>query len=418
MAAVGNVFPSPAYADDVKADREIDTLVGHLGSGSFQQRNEATNRLLAMGPAAAKALRRVAKGDDFEAALRARCLLNLFDELLFVGADVALEVSPAEAAWSDDVALTVVVHNRTKSPMRVPFDTAKRLEQLPRVAREVATVLDLSDFLEVTAPDGRGVELYVDDINEDADTRKIVLLRADTPVVSLLPPGDSRRYVVRSINRAFARYRMLAAGTYRLRLIYQPQWDDPELIKAGVGRVESNSATITVTRAAPKELTESRSAAGLRLRRSGDVLTAELINLTDRPAFANVNLGGSSTAPFATLIWVVTHDGERWEGIPPQRVARDVKFSRDRFLAVKPVAAVEVERVSILALFKAAGVTAPGPTTTIHATYSNQTSAAWQRLVNPARIAHAQAAKVLQKPLPAGVLCTTVHAPPVAVQSP
>ena len=60
-------------------------------------------------------------GDEFEIALRARNLLDLIDSLYFGGCTVRLVPGKNRIAWNQPVGLTVVIHNASGYPARVPL---------------------------------------------------------------------------------------------------------------------------------------------------------------------------------------------------------------------------------------------------------------------------------------------------------
>ena len=67
-----------------------------------------------------------AGGDDAEAALRARQVLDVLDRLWFAGAEVSLAVSKTRTAWNEPVDLHITVSNRSKYPTRVPSKSRRR----------------------------------------------------------------------------------------------------------------------------------------------------------------------------------------------------------------------------------------------------------------------------------------------------
>ena len=65
---------------------DLERLLNDLGDPSYQMRQAAVEKLYAAGPAVLEALAEVTKGGDFEAALRARHLIERIQKLFFVGA--------------------------------------------------------------------------------------------------------------------------------------------------------------------------------------------------------------------------------------------------------------------------------------------------------------------------------------------
>src|SRR5262245_40037748 len=78
--------PTSAPAQVDQAD--IERLISALSDPSYEERTEATRRLCAAGQAAVPALKRAAKGDEYETALRAKNLLRVLDQLFFTGIDI------------------------------------------------------------------------------------------------------------------------------------------------------------------------------------------------------------------------------------------------------------------------------------------------------------------------------------------
>ncbi|MCC5829680.1 MAG: hypothetical protein JJU36_09570 [Phycisphaeraceae bacterium] len=62
----------PFLAADSSEPGDIDALIGRLGHERFAEREDATRRLMAMGPAALPAIRRATESDELEIATRAR----------------------------------------------------------------------------------------------------------------------------------------------------------------------------------------------------------------------------------------------------------------------------------------------------------------------------------------------------------
>ncbi|HEY3245889.1 MAG TPA: hypothetical protein VGM03_21315, partial [Phycisphaerae bacterium] len=165
-------FSQPA-ASQPADESEIERLIAQLSDASYEKRTEATRRLCAVGPAAIPALRRAAAGDEYETALRARNLLRTFEQVYFSGVEIRLAVSKEQIDWDEPVDLVLTLVNRSSAPARIPFEKPGRREEsgddpaVARGVREVAELLDIGDFLSVTAPDGEEVELRVDDISSN-----------------------------------------------------------------------------------------------------------------------------------------------------------------------------------------------------------------------------------------------------------
>lgn len=371
--------PSPAGRDPIAA--EIDRLVRQLGSSSYTTRTEATKRLIALGPRAGIALRRVAVGEDFEVALRARHLLDLFDELLFTGLAVELRTDRARIDWSDPINVEIHLINRSAHPVRVPFELSPPAPDAPPSAlRRITAVLDLADYLEVTGPGGRPVRLHVDDLGDEPGAVDAVNRRVDHPPVSTVPEGDTIVHRVERLNRGPVRYRTLEAGPYRFRLVYQPQWNDPEMVRGGIGRVVSNELTITVEHAAPESVRRSGAPAALRLTRDGGDVVASVTNHSDVPLRINLNLARVQAMPFARVHWIVLC-GDRREDWSPRDtdVFSSETFSLERIRELEPGESTALARLPSTALAELDPLMRDAGACTLSLFYSNVACRAWQR---------------------------------------
>jgi len=164
-------------------------------------------------------------------------------------------------------------------------------------------MLDAADFLTVTGPDRQPLELRVDPIDQDPSVNQAVHDRAgDNPPSHVVPAGQTAHLPLPLFNRGWARYPMLAAGTYTIAFAYQPQWREPAWTQQGFGRVESKPITVQVTRPAPLALRQASRPLQLDLAAQGDTLVAELVSTWDRDLWVNLNIGGPS-ATHARLVW-------------------------------------------------------------------------------------------------------------------
>jgi len=284
-------------------DADIAALVRALGDPAYKNRIDATRRLCAVGPRATEALRRAAKGDEPEVALRAGNLLGAFENLLFSGVELSLRFSKTRVSWREPVDLMVSITNKATYPSRLPFVLSPRKDDGPlSPADQVGRMIDLADWLVVRDASGNRIDLFVEDILADADVTTAVEKRlADSPV-GLLPAGDTVHFVLRDFNRGWARYRFLDAGRYTVELDYAPQWEDEQLLVQRVGAVKSPAATIDIGEAAPASVSRTGRELSLALSVQGDTLTAQLTNHMDRVVHVNKNFGRS--VPFATADWV------------------------------------------------------------------------------------------------------------------
>lgn len=406
--------PSNAAAEELAAPwttAEIESLVRELSAGSFDRREHATRRLCAIGPAAAEALRKAADSGDFEAATRARAVLEALDALLFSGLEVSLSVSRAGVRWNEPVDLTVTLRNESAYPARVPFRVAEPADDTDE-ARQVGRMLDLADYLVVRGPDGADVPLRTDDITADEAVMAAVERRAREEGLETIPPGQAVQVKLLSFNRGWSRYALLDAGAYAVSFAYAPPWDDEALIAAGAGRVTSAPATVEVTHPAPPTVSRAADEATVLLRQEGDTITASLINRGDLPIVVNGNFGPA--APFSAARWVVT-SGDRAEelAVSPGNPAL-ADFHADRLLTVPPGETVEIARADAAALLKAAAPDS-GQGVSVQFRYVNLLDRRWQKLEHETLSRDPAVPAVLREPLPnrllVGVLMSGVLAP-------
>ncbi|MEE9294048.1 MAG: hypothetical protein V3W34_03660 [Phycisphaerae bacterium] len=386
------------------ADDEVLSLVERLGDGSFKTREEATIRLLEIGPPATRALKQAVAGNDYEIAIRARDLLEVFEHLLFSGVTIELSGSRTVFDWSDSVALTVRLENTGSHVARLPFELIlPSVDKRSARLRQFTSLLDLSEYLVVEGPGGRAVRLYVDDINEDPALVAAVNDRVEQPPVDEIPPGETVRYRVDEFNRGWARYRLLEAGDYQLQVVYQPQWDDDELVRSGVGRVASNRLKLAVGKPAPLCVRRAVAPANLKLSRQGDAMVAALTNQLDLPVWVNLNLTVERGAPFARTRWFVDC-GEQRHMLRASRLLHHPRepFSRDRIIQVMPGDTIELARLS----YETLADEARGCQVTF--TYSNITNITWQRANSPGPAAGVKAGKGREEPLPYRMLVATL----------
>src|SRR5690606_2720089 len=162
--------------------------IRNLNHPSITQRRAAIRQLAEWGPVIFPDLRRAASSSDLEAALSARDLLTELESAIFLGARVRLEVSRQRVRWDEPFSLTVIATNTTPGPLRAPWpaptapvSTVRDAPPEPGArgrqpasrpaftdAEQVAAMMDVADFLVVTGPDGRAIELRVEGIERDA----------------------------------------------------------------------------------------------------------------------------------------------------------------------------------------------------------------------------------------------------------
>src|SRR5687768_2967875 len=73
------------------SEAEIAILTSQLSDPVYEKRMGATRRLCAIGQPAMDSLRRLARGDDMESALRARKVIQALERVMFAGVEVRLE---------------------------------------------------------------------------------------------------------------------------------------------------------------------------------------------------------------------------------------------------------------------------------------------------------------------------------------
>src|SRR3990172_5050624 len=169
----------------------------------------ATRRLCAIGMEAWDVLREGADGADVEASLRAKQLLAVFDRLWFSGAEVSLSFSKPIIDWKEPVDLNITMTNRLSYPARVPFDVEPGVRGDSDDARQVADMLDAAEWLKVRSPDGRELELRVDDIAGEPAVFAAVQSRLAGGPGGVLAPGEKITVRARAFNRGGARVPLL-----------------------------------------------------------------------------------------------------------------------------------------------------------------------------------------------------------------
>jgi len=389
------------------------SLVRALGDPAHEARMFATRRLCAIGMEAHELLQSAADSTDVEAALRAKQLLAVFDRLWFSGADVSLSFSKPIIDWLEPVDLNITMTNRLTYPARVPFDLhpTPLIPSLPRGeagaseaddARQVADMLDLAEWLKVRAPDGRELDLRVDDIGGDPAVFAVVQSRLAGGPGSGLAAGERITVTARAFNRGWARFPLLDRGEYTVMLDYMPDWTDEVLAAARVGRVSSTPATVTIRDGAPPSISRTGIQTDLIVERDGTFLIARLVNRTDQPVLVNMNFGGA--APFADGRWVYELDQSRRDlPILPKPGASWHDFKPELLVEVGPGQSAELARISFNDLRKKlvnAGADLSGDRWSMHFTYANLCDRQWQTRQGSALLGNENAPPFFQKPLP------------------
>jgi len=278
--------------------------VDSLSDPSYEVRQAAVEKLYAAGPVVLDALSKVTQSGDFEAASRARSLINRIQKLFFVGAKIELSASHKQIRWDESVSLRIKIINPSDFPIHLPFLVKNRgsIDTDP-LAVQMGNLLDAADFLSVVGPDGKAADPVVDDLRGEPSLEAALDTRVYAEPASLLAPHSEFILNLPDFNRGFARYRMLRKGIYRLQFTYVPEWDDQKMREDGIGKVVSNALTLTVTQPAPNLILNARREISVGLERVGQEFVVRLTNTHDRPMGVNLNLGSRGLANHAHLEW-------------------------------------------------------------------------------------------------------------------
>lgn len=462
-ARAGEPASSAPTLTDSLNDAELAQLVVDLGDPSFAKRNLATRRLVSAGMKAYEALAEVAKSDDLERALRAKRIVETLDSIYFAGCDIRLSFESSQARWDQPVDLVVEIHNRAPFAAIVPFEIAPVMPPVPREesdrrkvdsqpqpggrggrpgengdddifadpagqasravpaasadARQVADMLDVAEWLKVLGPDGKAVDLRVDDIAADPQVMAAVQDRLESAPTSRLPAGATRKIIIRAFNRGWARYPMLESGRYTTILEYVPPWTDEALAEAQIGRVVSNLANIEVRESAPVEVSRSGSTASVSLSREDEFLVAALTNHSELPIVVNLNFGPGP--PFATAYWEL-HVGEDVHKVPVARLNPTWKdFTATRLAELGPGKSLELARIAAAELRQELPDIAPGENAPavsppfVRFSYMNALDRAWQLRESMSTLKDSSVPQVLREPLPRQLLIMHPTSDPV-----
>lgn len=401
---------------------DIDALLRQLVDERYLVREDATRRLCALGPQTADALRRVVDAGPGEAALRAVHLLTIFDRCYFWGAAVELAFSATDIPWDQSVDLIVTLRNPSPHSVRLPFE----LPTIPAESRltdaqQVGLMLDLADFLRVTAPDGREIPSpHIDDPSDDPDVQSAIDARVEAPASTLLPPGQVLVLRLQDFNRGWARYRLLDAGTYKIAFEYRPDWSDPQLRDARIGYVAAAPVTWHVSIPAPFEVSRDGLDADLEIHAADGRLAAYLVNRRDIPQVIHTGFGPA--APFAQFAWRCAINNDDEIEIPsaaPKIHAADFRLSDLK--AVEPGQRLLLTEIAVDELFTAFARASDGArpvTLGVRATYTNVVTRAWQRRENLLDAPEHLGPRELRAPLPRHILGTRLASEPILVRAP
>jgi hypothetical protein len=384
------------------SEMQIREMIRQLNHPIHARRRAAIRQLAEWGPVAFPELRQAAKSGNMETALSARELLGELESAVLIGAQVRLEVDRPRIAWNEGFTLTVHALNSTGEKIEVPWpaggDAAPRqpgksdgrraetppqrggreshsqdpaMSALGRGGKEggrdahppvdepgqVAAMMDAGDFLVVTGPDAKQIDLRVEPIERDERVYEAVNLRArGVPPSHPMPAGASDRLVIPAFNRGWARYPMLRAGRYTIAFSYQPQWNDPSWTKDGFGRVQSEPVTVEVTEAAPEAIRTAQGPLRLNLKRDGESLAAEVESTWDHELWINLNIG-DDLRTHARIDWLLRakgggekKGGEDREPIRWIPASTGDAFSLDRVRRLRPGERLVIGRAPVAAL--------------------------------------------------------------------
>lgn len=398
--------PHAAISGPVRSG-EVARLVERLAHPSYGERTFATRRLCAIGMEAAPALKQAAASPNVERALRARLILDALEQVLFAGVEVRLALSHVQADWDEPVKLTVILTNRTEYSARVPFelDPSSRTGATPD-ARQVADLIDVAEWLNVTNDAGDSIPLHVDDITLDAAVSRVIHDRVEEAPYSVLAPGQQAQLVVTPLNRGWARYRMLDAGRFRMVLRYVPEWEDPELAAAKVGAVKSNTVELTITRAAPAEVSRRGAEASIEFTAEDSAYVVRLTNRWDHATIINKNFGPA--APFAQGRWVCERGASlRDIAVMPDAVTDWTDFDAALLVEVPAGGEVElarIERKPLADRFEMLGIDPNREDAVLYFSYTNLCDRGWQARQERTSPGPGQSPDALREPLPLRIL--------------
>lgn len=367
-------LPSQTPPPTIVSEDQLTILARELSDTSYSVREAATRKFYEIGPASMEVLRGLVDSTDTEAAIRARRILDDIESVYFSGVEIALAFSEAHIDWDQPVNLLVTLSNRSEFPARVPVDPASLLQAISSDdAEQVATMLDLADWLIVRDEKGDVLPFHLDDIMANSAVAAVVQKKAERGGSATLQPGQSVTISLTAFNRGWARYRLLERGAYTVVLKYAPLWDDPFLVEHRVGFAESNEARIVIDQEAPPGVSREEAHAELSVARVGEELTARLANHSDMPMIINTDFG--MAPPFAQGNWVYAH-GTAIREIPVNGELDNGNRDLDQDLLIKvaPGKSIEVAQIPVMKLRAALeddGANLAGARWSLHFSYAN-----------------------------------------------
>lgn len=333
---------SGAARGEAKSRSEIDALIRQLGAPSAARREAAVRELVSVGPDAMAALDEARSNRDPEVAARARALYEKLANVPMFGARVTLRAEPARVKWDEPFDLRVTIETDSFGCV-VPFSTQlASLLPFGSDARQAGLVLDVADFLEVRGPDDRLIDPHLFDATDDPSVIRAAEMRAGGLNYARQSAHERETTVVPALNRGRVRYRMHAAGTYRMRLAFEPEWDDPVLAAAHAGRTESDWIKVEIASDAPARVRADGALLDVVVEQAHGFVTASIINAYDLPLSVNMNLNGGSPL-YARASWVVWHGDER-EAVA---LSPTGPYDPGRFEVLAPDERVEVARIAM-----------------------------------------------------------------------
>jgi hypothetical protein len=193
-----------------------------------------------------------------------------------------------------------------------------------------------------------------------------------------------------------------------LVLDYSPQWEDDVLEAERIGRVVSNTVTVTVSKAAPETVSRHGAEASLNVELDGPMIAAKIVNRTDETVVVNRHFGGSP--PFASGQWVFEGEGERREiSVVVGKAASWNDFDPALLVSVDPGQSIELVRLPVEELLQDladAGAVLEGDRWTVHFSYANLASRQWQTRQGSALLGNPQAPEIFRVLLPRLILST------------
>lgn len=363
----------PATRPVAPTEAQVEQAIRQLNHPAHARRRAAIRQLAEWGPVVFPQLRRAAKSDNTETAISARELLHELESAILIGAYVSLEVDRPRVAWNEPFTLTVHAVNPTNEKIEVPWPatdqtpttrTASTAPSSPPLdqekpggvsefeARQVGALMDAGDFLVVTGPDGRSLDVRVDPIERDPSVYAAVNVRAaGVPPSHPMPAGAADRLLIPLFNRGWARYPMLAAGRYTIAFSYQPRWNDDSWTQDGFGLVQSAPISIEITAPAPEAIRAADQPLRLVVKRDGDTLAAELESTWDREMWINLNMGDDRST-HAQLDWRLNanEDDEDSDVLRWDPEVTEERLTAERFRLLRPGERFIVGRAPVAAL--------------------------------------------------------------------